>query len=185
MNQAILQSKNDNGDTKYWDDYFMDGDLKNDDGTFVNRADESDAAFEKYLAPYLKIVEKRTVTDGNNQKRILYYLADGSAFAYAYQTNRNFQFFPKNAEKCIMTSLAYSRGVCLFTFVFYPNSSIYSWKYHYNKGMEPLLVNWDGQESSLYDASNFGCITNGGYCTAIIARNGWKIPKDYPKRIKF
>ncbi len=77
-------------------------------------------------------------------------------------------------------------GKCSFAFIFYPNQTYKnSWKYHYNKGIEPFLHKWDGQEDSLYNDSDFGCVTNGGYCTAIIARNGWKIPKDYPKRIKF
>ncbi len=183
MNQAILMSKNDNGDPIYWDNYFL-GTIYDEKGHIINRTDDADAAFEKYLAPYLKIVEKRTVTDSKNQKRILYYLVDGSALAFPVHTNRDIYYFPKNAEKCITTDD--SIGKCSFAFIFFPNNTESYWKYHYNKGMEPFLCEWDGQEESLYNDSTYGCAKGyGDYCTAIIMHNGWKIPKDYPKKIKF
>lgn len=56
--------------------------------------------------------------------------------------------------------------------------------------MEPTLYKWDGDEKTLYNDAERGCMrgnqnAGGGYCTAIIQRNGWKIPKDYPRRISF
>ncbi len=38
----------------------------------------------------------------------------------------------------------------------------------------------------LYSDVGYGCkAAYPAYCTAIIQRNGWKVPKDYPKRIAF
>lgn len=72
-------------------------------------------------------------------------------------------------------------------FVFFPK---YSFNLSDKKGMEPFLYKWDGDENSLYTDSTYGCNNNsnngsGAYCTAIIQRNGWKIPKNYPRRISF
>ena len=56
-----------------------------------------------------------------------------------------------------------------------------------NKGMGPYYYGWyDLKEESLYTNNRFGCKDGSGtFCTAVIARNGWKIPKDYPRKIKF
>lgn len=39
-------------------------------------------------------------------------------------------------------------GVCLFAFNFYPISDSDTWKYHYNKGMEPYKCSWTGDKIS-------------------------------------
>lgn len=61
------------------------------------------------------------------------------------------------------------------------------WKYHYHKGLEPYLYRWDGNYNSLFTHSTYGCKSGnsgGAYCTAIIQMNGWKVPKNYPKKIR-
>ena len=184
MNQAILHSVNENGEVENWN-YFIDQ-TTDDDGEYINKSDISDLSFQKYLAPYLKIIEKKELTDGDGQKRILYYFADGSAFAYQAHENREIVFFPKNAEKCLEFPKTESFGVCAFAFQFYPISNNKGWKYLYNKRMEAYLFLWDGDEHTLYSDASYGCKEgNGNYCTAIIHRNGWKVPEDYPKRISF
>lgn len=187
MNQAILQSVNDNGEPDTWS-YFID-DAYDDDGNLINQSDYTDASFQKYLAPYLKIIGKKEVKDYTGEKRILYFLADGSSFAFVRHENRDLQFFPKNGEKCIQKSPLNSYGICSFSFCFYPISKATAWKYHYNKGMEPGLFQWDGTEEKLYNDNIRGCSstveTSGTYCTAIIRQNGWKVPKNYPRRISF
>ena len=191
MNQAILMSKIDNGAPETWD-YWVKEAL-DEEGNYINMSDAIDAAFKKYLAPYLKIVESKEVTDFEGQKRYLYYLADGSAFAYAFSQIRDWEFFPYKAENCITSATRGERvGVCSFPFEFYPGnvSNINTderWKYLLGKGLEPSMFYWDGDPDSLYEDSTRGCNTaaSGSYCTAIIARNGWKIPKDYPRKIKY
>lgn len=186
MNQAILQSINDNGEMEGWD-YFIAQDSYDDDGNAINQSDKTYILFQKYLAPYLKIMNTKTINkDGDGNKRIVYYLSDGSAFAYQMQSNREIVFFPKNVEQCIMLPKTESFGKCAFCFQFFPISNTNNWKYLYNKGLEPYLYQWNGEETTLYNNSSYGCTNgNGNYCTAIIQRNGWKIPKNYPRRISF
>lgn len=180
MNQAIALSINDNGDVETWD--YFNHDIHDKDGNTINRTYDNDKSFQKYLAPYLKIVDKKETT-GYGEKRILYFFEDGSAFMYARHENRDLTFFPKNAEKCI--SKQTQLGICNFAFSFYPISSDSRWKYLYNKRMEAHLFDWDGSISKLYSDSDRGCKNIGLYCTAIIQFNEWKIPKDYPKRVSF
>lgn len=54
------------------------------------------------------------------------------------------------------------------------------------------MYKWDGTmdgENGLKTSSLYGCKEdlppNGrAYCTALIMQNGWKIPKDYPFKVK-
>ena len=182
MNQAIAMSIKDNDDVETWT-YFND-DQKDEDGNTINRTDDNDKSFNNYLAPYLKIIDKKDVTDFSGQRRMLYFFEDGSAFAFAGHENRDITFFPKNAEKCIAKENI--AGNCAFWFEFYPIANNWMWKYLYGKRMEAVMYKWDGNELSLYNDSTYGCKNgSGAYCTAIIQRNGWKVPKDYPKRIAF
>ena len=181
MNQAISMSIKDNGDVETWS-YFV-SDKKDDDGNLVNRTDDNDSSFNNYLAPYLKIVDKKEVTDVKGQRRILYFFEDGSSFTFEGHENRDITFFPKNAEKCI--SKEKYLGSCAWQFEFYPIENVWYWQYLYDKKMEAALYMWDGNVSTLYNDSERGCNNRGVYCTAIIQRNGWKVPKDYPKRVAF
>ena len=181
MNQAIALSINDNGDVETWD--YFNHEINDKDENTINRTHDNDKSFQKYLAPYLKIVDKKeTTVDG--EKRILYFFEDGSAFMYARHENRDIEFFPKNPENCIKQENR--RGVCSFNFEFYPLENAFCWKYMYNKGMEATMFNWNGNKNMLYNDTDRGCRNrNGIYCTAIIYLNNWKIPKDYPKRVAF
>ncbi len=181
MNQAIALSINDNGDVETWD--YFNYEIRDKDENTINRTYDIDKSFQKYLAPYLKIVDKKeTTVDG--EKRILYFFEDGSAFMYARHENRDLIFFPKNPENCIKQKN--STGVCSFNFEFYPLENQFCWKYMYNKGMEATMFNWNGNKNMLYNDTDRGCRNgNGIYCTAIIYLNNWKIPKDYPKRVAF
>ena len=61
------------------------------------------------------------------------------------------------------------------------------WKYLLNKGLEPSLHRWDGNLETLFNSERYGCNPglSGSYCTAIIALNSWKIPDNYPRKIKY
>ena len=185
MNQAILQSINDNGEVENWS--YFNNDIKDEEGNTINQSDKNDASFKKYLAPYLKIIHQKESKDIFGGKTTLYFLADGSAFHFTGHENRDIFFYPKNPEKCI--DKTNNSGSCSFAFEFYPISKSESWKYLYKKGMEPTLYQWDGNENTLYNDTERGCNQNtnatGAYCTAIIQRNGWKIPKNYPRKISF
>lgn len=186
INQAIIMSKVDNGEPETWD--YWTTDTYDEDNNIVNQSEASDRGFQKYLAPYLKVT-KKNVIDKSGDKKILYYFADGSAFSYVPHQNRDWIFYPYKAENCIKNIQQY--GVCQFAFEFYPvNVSGMGtddmWKYLLGKGLEPSLHKWNGDPKTLYSSSERGCKNgSGAYCTAIIQRNGWKIPKDYPRKIKY
>lgn len=175
MNNAIALSEIDNGDKTLWDYWLTDVILP--EGGKLNQSEAIDKKFKKYLEPYLKIAKTTETTDLNNQKRIIYYFSDGSAFSYAYHENRDILFFPQNAEKCI--KLADNEGSCYFVFSFYPNGNNNEWKYHLNKGLEPTLFGYDGNPETLYT----NCKDSGSYCAALIKNNNWKIPKNYPRKL--
>lgn len=174
FNQAIRLSVAENGDVDTWDDYWSASLSSTEEGheTVV------EGAFETYLKPYMQIAyQKKIYYKGLNQT--LYFLPDGSAFAYRHWDTRDITFFPKDAEKCIKMNKKV--GTCSFMFIFHPISESQDWKYHYNKGLEPYLYNWNGQESQLKSS----CAGGGYYCTALIKNNGWEIPKDYPLKLQY
>ena len=191
FNQAIQMSVKDNGDAKEWDYFIMEQKDENnqaitdENGNQIDQNELNSASFNKYLKPYFKIIEIKTIKSAEHSNRIVYYLADGSAFSFKSSQNRDIEFFPSNAEKCLQKLTADRSGHCSFSFIFYPVDSASGWKYHYNKGMEPYLFNWDGNEDHLLSGSEYSCSSNGGYCTALIARNGWQVPDNYPFKISY
>ena len=184
INQAVLLSKNANGDFEGWTYWIKEE--QDEDGNYINKVEDADKSFQLYLAPYLNILYKKELTDANGRKRFLYELTDGSTFAFQFHENREIIFYPSNAEKCIKLPKSESFGVCAFAFQFYPINNTARWKYLYAKGVEPYLHNWDGKDESLYTGSLYSCDGESpNYCTAIIARNGWKVPKNYPRKIRW
>lgn len=184
INQAILMAENDFGDKRDWYQ-----DLKNSEidgeGNPIEGTNEAEKWFNKYIAPYMVIIKKETLSDG----AFLVYFPDGSALRPATDFTRDWYFYPSNPKKCMdMYGVGYSPeglGVCLFAFNFYPISDSHTWKYHYNKGMEPYKCSWTGDKNQLYKGSSYSCDTGSGlYCTAIIQLNNWTIPDDYPRRIR-
>lgn len=153
---------------------------------------DTEEFFNKYLKNYLKYikVEKKRIGTGNDW--LLVDLADGSAFLvdiYAtwddegnqtFKTNGGHFIFCPYAKDCQDGNDGSKWGKRQFVFAFWPAGEISV--YHKNKGVEPYLSSWDGEEESLYSSSYYGCNPKekNFYCTAIIQHNGWKIPKDYP-----
>ncbi|PWL77866.1 hypothetical protein DBY21_04675 [Candidatus Gastranaerophilales bacterium] len=187
MNQAILQSVNENGPYEGWD-YWISAE-QDENGTYISKADSIDANFKRYIGKYIKYTTEK-VQDSTGTTVTLYKLTDGSSFQYTPDKthNREIVFYPANAKKCLNLARAKRSGVCAFSFEFYPLINSKDWKYLYKKGLEPFLFHWDGNEASLYNNAQYSCLQgeiNGNYCTAIIQRNGWKVPKNYPKRIKY
>lgn len=134
---------------------------------WYEKTEDTETFCNKYLIPYLKVLKTDTI---NNKFTI--YLADGSVFS-ADSNTQNWFFYTKDPEKCND-----SIGVCSFAFSFYPIEDTTDWEYHYNNGFEPYKYQWDGTvDSSVCSDSKY-------YCTAIIQMNGWKIPDDYPYKVK-
>ena len=174
FNQAIRLSTVENGKPEGWNEYWITGNTVIG-GDYSNNIE---TCFGKYLEPYMKIMHKKKLKD-----KILYVLPDGSAFAFSKSFIRDVFFYPKNAEKCMARTNR--KGICEFSFIFYPMGPEPKWKYHYGKGLEVYLHYWDGSKQGLYSKGLYNCKTSGEYCTAIIKNNGWKIPNDYPRKIQY
>ncbi len=187
FNQAIRLSIVDNEEPEGWTEYWdVSENVYDDQGNAIPQGERVDAAFSKYLEPYIKIWHKEKTTYGKNNVSItLYYMADGSAFAYRSYDTRDILYFPKNPKKCIIREDIY--GTCAFAFVFYPINENPEWQYHLKQGLEPHLYEWDGNKKTLYRGMRYSCSEGeeGDYCTAIIKQNNWTVPKDYPKRIRY
>ena len=168
MNQAILRSEVDNGPKEYWDF-------------------SSEDFFEKYFAPYLL-----KVTDTPVRQEIPFdydgiVFTDGSMLLKKRVGNDYF-FFPE-AKNFSMDTLndRTLAGSYYFPFRFIASEG---YNYHTGKGFEPYKHNsTDGRnaEDYLISGDRYSCNTTSAtpmYCTALIQRNGWKIPKDYPFKLR-
>ena len=179
INQAIIMSEVDNGEKEGWE-------------SFGNSSDKKEW-FNKYMAKYLNTVAVDFNDSINTQrnKPIQVYFSDGSMavmgtswiFFPEAKKYKNKTFGDDDATIYLDTSVS---GKEWFTFLFSPANTS---PYHKGKGMEPYLLNWDGNQNSLYNHTSLGCrknvsgTTERAYCTAVIQQNGWHIPDDYP--IKF
>ena len=177
INQAITMSERDNGDKLYW------------------TPSDSDDLWNSYLKKYIKYVKEEDYYYGRPRKVV--YFADGSlaVIDVYYETNKDgsikekttgghFLFFPfaKDFKPTLSEeefANLYSKK--LFSFGFWPNTDGPQWKQHYNKGVEPYKVRWDGDADKLKEKCYDG--TELQWCTAVIQYNNWKIPKDYPYRL--
>ncbi len=177
INQAITMSERDNGDKLYW------------------TPSDSDDLWNSYLKKYIKYVKEEDYYYGRPRKVV--YFADGSVVVVDvyYSTNADgsvnekttgghFLFFPfaKDFKPTLSeTEFANLYSKKLFSFGFWPNTEGDIWKQHYNKGVEPYKVRWDGDADKLKEKCYDG--TELQWCTAVIQYNNWKIPKDYPYRL--
>ena len=178
FNQAITMAEAQYGDKKEWY-YDASGVELDKDGNPIEATSKVDQWFNKYLSQFITIKKKVDKTG-----YVLYYLPDGSAFSLGVAGQpslRDMRFYPGDPERCTGERILTS-GTCAFAFEYYPISTSPAWKFLYNKGLEPTKFNWDGNVNFLYNNCQQG---SGSYCTALIQYNGWKIPKDYPRRVRY
>ena len=181
MSNAIKMAEVEYGPTSTWTDFYIYTEQV-DGNTLYDKGDKYDTIINKYIAPYVKIIDSKELEILSTPQKI-YYLSDGTAFGFGLHNNISWHFYTTNPEKCNTTN---SLGTCHFMFVLAikPDDQ-YGKVFHYNigKGLQPSLYMWDGNEESLMNDTLYGCKNgNGLYCTEIIRRNGWKIPKDYPRK---
>lgn len=183
MNQAIKMAEAEYGDKEGW------------------QPKDTDDFWNNYLSKHLNYINVEENSSGSRKQKIVYF-ADGSAVKIDIYFSENddgevtmsthgghFLFCPE-AKYCkepyYTVNGEKDKGKRNFTFGFWPNETNSNFKYHKNKGVEPYMVWWNGDEKVLYTSSTYGCNTSEAskkmYCAAIIQHNGWKIPKDYPFR---
>ena len=74
-------------------------------------------------------------------------------------------------------------GVCAFAFYYSPDNTDSK---HRTYGIEPWKVNWDKKDINiLYTRCKDTSETYDRPCAAIIQINGWKIPDDYPFKVRY
>ena len=180
MNQAIERAEADYGDKTYWEDWQTIY-VENEDGT--KKAIPNIEYFNKYFAPYLSI----TKVDITSSSKVIVYLADGSVASFGpnsiqfWPVGNDFGGYLIDEDTGKLKNNMEASGIKYFTFMFSPKSTS---EYHYNLGVEPYKVRWDGTKEMLLNDDAIGCkesVSNErAYCAALIQHNGWKIPKDYP-----
>ena len=173
INNAIRLAEVDYGDRKYW----FDEDAGNSPSE--EAVNEKYEWFKKYFYPYMKILKHKQLQDGTSGIYV-YYLPDGSAFASVNggNVNRDWLFWPGNPDKCPNSNS--STGVCRFWFFYAPGDESVS-NYYKNKGVEPWRSSADPKDF----LDNCKNSTYRYDCTALIHANGWKIPKDYPYKVRY
>lgn len=189
INQAIQMSEKDNGPKEYWSSIGV-GFATGEDGNIDKTHSLPMDWFNKYLKNYLKYT---TVKVNDVAGNVMVYFPDGSLCLF---NEWSFQFWPEAKDykeygldnSGNYTNNAELSGIKYFTFLFLygPNYKADSYRYHYQKGVEPYKSRWDGSPEMLKSDPTIGCrkeVTNErAYCAALIQLNGWKIPKDYPLR---
>lgn len=183
MNQAIQRAEADYGAKESWN---------------FGKAD----FFETYLAPYINVL-KIDIEKIDNVKYRKIYFTDGSLLL-----NKNIiiskdkegnetetvdagqqadYFFYPNAKNFNEEKFAdrTDSGISFFYFRFAPFTDAY---YHKNKGFQPYAIYLHESLDNLTENdTGHSCNKESiyhGYCAFYIMQNGWKIPKDYPFKVK-
>ncbi len=178
MNQAIMLAENEHGDKKDW--------VIADTDEFWNIYLKKHLHYTNVEDFFVKSKKEKIVyfTDGSAARIDIYY-AENDDGEVTWQTSGGHFYFCPEAKNCRPEHFDKKNiGMKIFAFGFWPNENTKgsSFNHHKNKGVEQYMAWWNGNEQDLYDNKNYGCNINAHrvYCTAIIQRNGWHIPKDYP-----
>ncbi|MBR1754659.1 type II secretion system protein [bacterium] len=181
MNQAIELSEVDNGPKEKWD-AMGHGPTVNADESLDYSKPLAMPWVEKYLLPYIKTTKVTSQTGG--QGKVILEFPDGSLVLISSNATifypRATDYWNSGVENDFVGS---DCGKKWFQFFFRPGDTSANNKYHYGKGFEPYMYQWDGTEEHLRTSGNYGCAlnkNNPAYCTQLIRMNGWKIPDDYP-----
>ena len=168
INQALNFSEIENGSRHYWDTL----------GSFCEFQDEEDGSkscvdgtedalmwYNKYLAKYIKVLKvgldmdySYDVPENPRPTDVLLYFPDGSLLQFS---GRGWNYYIRSKD-LVQNGRPEHWGTIAFPFIFDESGKI-----------EPCCKS---------ASSTFACAKNGNGagCTAAIAKNGWKIPRDYP-----
>lgn len=186
INQAIRMSEAVNGDKKYWWDSLSDvcdTKVDPDNGYSTMYSEKCLMTFyDKYLNGYLKVLKiEMGVNVSNKLPILLIYLPNGSGIWLGYG-GHDYYFFPYTLD---MKNEKAVHGRDYFLFGLYPTSMTparcnVSAPYA-NKGVEPYIYgrSWDKWDCTIKGALDFG------WYSYVIRMNNWKIPDDYPYKVKY
>ena len=184
INQAILLAELDYGDRTYW--HNTNDVAAHKDGSPVKGNDPREKWLNKYIVPYIKTIKSDAHTNYNNIPAITF--ADGSSIAMAHPTYMNdWTFYIGNISKC--NKLA-DTGICKFSFSYAPEAATLNGWQNIGKNFEPYKWCYYGDlkelENACINKKSLGSgVLAANYCTALIQANGWKIPKNYPYKVRY
>ena len=189
MNQAVQRAEVDYGDKTLWGNYEVFYETTDEGKTDWNKKITNTEFFNKYFKPYIIAIK---IKDNKKLGKTMVYFPDGSLAAFGgdsilfWPNAKDYREFLTDETTGNVINDVEASGIKYFTFMFSPTINDDKHNYHYGKGIEPYLYNWDGDINTLRNSSSIGCNKNAtnerAYCTALIQMNGWKIPKDYPLR---
>lgn len=180
MNQAFYLSTLDNGEEKYWDDY----------------GDDSCAFYKRYLADYLKTTEYECgyynrIDDNRFSKMdddrfVGIYFPSGDMAVFSYGRTFTYTLNSKKYYKKYTALMsggtsdkqdAYGRELFVFEIA---RKRADSANITNIRGIIPFygLVSYSNEELLEF------CKSSPYRCSALIVRNGWKVPKNYPYKIR-
>ncbi len=173
MNQAVKLSEIDNGEQSTW---------------LPNSGDYSiEEYFNKYFAPYLKVVK----TEPEDDCTIRVYLANGTVMKVskadsAWYHDPHFKLYingTTNGSVCGKDMFVFKQVIIEINKNLYRQGGITPYTTRYPSGWDDISD--DEINKILREDEGNGCSSSSSryYCAALIMRNGWKIPDDYP--IKF
>lgn len=180
INQAVKRSEVDNGAVKYWEPLSSEL-IVDDDGNSTGKYSTNTIEwYNKYLGPYLKV--KKIKETNAFEGKVLVYFPDGSLLLFS---TSSWLFYPEaknysQVEGGVHGDIDRKRedcGIKYFTFMLYPEYGA-GGVFPYNQTKNP-------SDAEIRNNSSIGCKASvpsneRAYCTLLIARNGWKIPEDYP-----
>lgn len=167
--RAVELSEVDNNSISYWDT--INTEIV-DDGNGDKTLKITGWA-EKYLAPYIK---DSTVEYDKINGIAMIQMMDGGVIYIDKGPITYCQYkLPYNATYLYL-------GTECFAYYLAPRCTSEECTFVKNKGIEPFMYAWDGEEDTLRTDETYGCNKSGGkeYCTQLIRMNNWKIPSDYP-----
>lgn len=157
MSQAVIMSKEDNGDIEDWG--------ISAGGTFTSALDEF---FSRYFAPYIKYSDTKYVKDSSSNQLIVY-LNDGSYF-YLTKGNCVDISYDVNGDKA-----PNEFGRDKFKFLLCGENT-YGWcdgkhwcSYYYNNNTRAQRLE--------------RCKQDGMFCSGLLEYDNWEFNKDYPHRL--
>ena len=176
MNQAFYHSRLDNGDEEYWEDF----------------GDNSCAYFKKYLLPYLKNIEYECgyynkVADLKNPSKM-----DDDRFVGIYFASGDMAVFSYGRTFTYTNKKKYYKAYSAFMAAPSENQELYGrelFVFEIAKYRAPYakiggIIPFDGLLLYSNEELLERCKLYSERCSALIVRNGWKIPDNYPYRIK-
>ncbi len=181
MNQAIRLSEVENGEFKTWDKLGADCKLDEETGKCIEGTIDALNWYNKYLKDYLRVVKVDTLRDSGGSVKPVLYFSDGTVLTFTkygaefFMNASDYEYCNEFDEEHTQPNFVDCRARKFFTFMFYQDD-LHSALDVYND------LN-HSEEQKIANCNKTGGpngIGKGAYCTYLIKKNGWKIPKDYP-----